>query len=526
MNAEEETLGVTSARLLSSLYAGQFLGVIITVITFITVARLLGPDGYGIYTFAFGFYMLVDFAGNFGIGTYFGRNISKYMNEKKGQNVLDALMTGFSILMPISALLTIIGIAISPYMAGVLFARLGIAPLTLMLASCLIFFSTAESTAVHALVGFTRGKLASLVNVTVDAVQLVSAISLVLAGYGVNGAIAGMLAGYMAGAVLAFALLARIAPSGGKIKARLPTKARISEALRYVVPMSLTNIFNITMVNFTTLYMSLFVIKAVLGNYGAALKGLNFIAVFYGTMSTALLPLFAKALASKKKDEINKTYNNIFSYSLMMTLPFIVFVAVLARPGVDILLASGYSQAGIYLTLIAFGSMIDAFQYYISNLLISRGITMQLVKVLLVSNALQFGAVLLLAPKFGAFGAIAGLFFVGPVVESILYVRMAKKLIGFSIDGRKIGTVFACNIILILPLSASLLFGSSALSIISGLVILAVAYPALVVIFGLIGNRELEMAKAIYKRMPMIKKPAQLISKYVAFLISMKEAVS
>ena len=95
-----------------------------------------------------------------------------------------------------------------------------------------------------------------------------------------------------------------------------------------------------------------------------------------------------------------------------------------------------------------------------------------------------------------------------------------------SIDGRKIGTVFACNIILILPLSASLLFGSSALSIISGLVILAVAYPALVVIFGLIGNRELEMAKAIYKRMPMIKKPAQLISKYVAFLISMKEAVS
>ena len=42
-------------------------------------------QGIMMVAFAIGFMMLVDFAGNFGIGTYFGRNISKYLNEKKRQ---------------------------------------------------------------------------------------------------------------------------------------------------------------------------------------------------------------------------------------------------------------------------------------------------------------------------------------------------------------------------------------------------------------------------------------------------------
>ena len=524
MKAEEESLGMASARLLSSLYAGQFAGVIITVITFITVARLLGPSGYGVYTFAFGFMMLVDFAGNFGIGTYFGRNISKYLNEKKGQKVLDTLMTGFSIIMPVGAVLTVLGIAISPYVANVLFAKLDISPLTLMLVSCIIFFSTSESTAVHALVGFTKGKLASIANVVVDIVQMIAAISLLLAGYGVNGAIGGMLIGYAVGAVLAFAFLAKLIGDRNKFKVRLPNRKRLIEALRYVVPMSLTNIFNITMANFATLYMGLFVLKAVLGNYGASLKGLNFIAVFYSTMSTALLPLFSKAMASRGKDEINATYNRIFFYSLMVTLPFIAFVAVLAKPGVELFLSSGYSQAGEYLTLIAFGSMIEAFQYYISNLLISRGVTMPLVKVLLFSNIVQLAVVLLLTPRFGAIGAIVGLFFVGPAVESMLFVRMARKLIDFKIDSRRIGMVFLCNIVLLLPLSGSLLLKSAAESMLAGVVILFVAYPALAVVFGLVHRSDLDMAERIYKRIPMIKKPGEILSKYLIFLINLREA--
>jgi O-antigen/teichoic acid export membrane protein len=523
MKAEEESLGMASARLLSSLYAGQFVGVIITIVTFITVARLLGPSGYGIYTFAFGFMMLVDFAGNFGIGTYFGRNVSKYLNEKNGQKVLDTLMTGFSIIMPVGAGLTLLGIAISPYVANVLFAKLDISPLTLMLVSCIIFFSTSESTAVHALVGFTKGKLASISNVVVDTVQMIAAIALLLAGYGVNGAIGGMLIGYAVGAVLAFAFLVKLIGKGNKFKARLPDRKRMFEALRYVVPMSLTNIFNITMANFATLYMSLFVLKAVLGNYGASLKGLNFIAVFYSTMSTALLPLFSKAMASKKNEEINATYNRIFFYSLMLTLPFIAFVAVLAKPGVELLLSSGYSQAGEYLTLIALGSMIEAFQYYISNLLISRGVTMPLVKVLLFSNIVQLAVVLLLVPKFGAIGAIIGLFFVGPAVESILFVRMARRIIDFRIDSERIGIVFACNIVLMLPLSGSLLLSSSIESMIAGVVILLVAYPALAVFFGLVQRGDLDMAEGIYKKIPIIKKPAELLSKYMAFLINVRE---
>ncbi len=523
---ESESLGVTSARLLSSLYAGQLLGIVITVITFIVVARLLGPSGYGVYTFAFGFMMLVDFAGNFGIGTFFGKNLPVFRHEKKHQRVVDTLVTGYAILLPVTAFLTVLGIALSPFVAGVLFKQLDIAPITLMLASSLIFFSTTESTAVQALIGFTRGKLASVVSVSVDAVQLAACVLLVVTGHGVDGAIEGMLIGYVFGAVLALYFAFRIISKEAGTRIRLPTREERSDAVRYVIPMSLNNLLNFSMASFATLYLSLFVTKAILGNYGASLRGLNFIAVFYSTMSTALLPLFATAGVSRKPGEVNKTYNRIFYYSLMTTLPFIVFVAVLARPGISLLLSTGYENAGLYLSLIAFGSMIDAFQYYISVLLISKGFTMPLVRTLLISNALQLATVLMLAPRFGVVGAIVGLFFVGPLIESALFVRLSSKLMGFELEARRVIALYACNLLLAVPLAAALLLSSSVASLVAGLVILVVAYPALLVLLGLMRRPDIEMISGISKKIPILDRPASIMVRYFAFLLSLRPGQS
>lgn len=524
MKEDNEALGVTSARLLSSLYVGQALGAFITVMTLVIVTRLLFPAGYGVYTFAFGFMALVDCVGNFGIGTYFGRNLAKYTYEKAHKKVLNTLATGYTILLPITAFLTIIGIAISPYVANVLFASLRISPLTLMLAASIIFFSTTESTAVQALIGFKKGKLASLVGVTVDIIQLAASVALILSGYGVNGAISGMLIGYIFGAILSFLLIWRIVSKEGPIALSRPSSGEVRTALSFVVPMSLNNVLNFSMVNFTVLYMSIYVGIVAIGNYGAAIKGLNFIAIFYSTMSTALLPLFTTAGVSKKADKVDDAYNKLLIYSLMITLPFIVYVAVLAKPGAYLLLGGDFSMTGIYLSLIAFGVLIDTFQYYLSNLLISKGFTTPLVKALLISTILQLSAVLILVPikGIGVYGAIAAIFFIGPVTESILFLRLSKKLMNFKLDYRKTVLLFASNLLLAIPLSVSLIFSSAIASLIVGAVILAIAYPALIVLLGVIKKPDLEQLSGIAKKIPVLAKPAGLATAYLRFLLGVK----
>ncbi len=522
MAEERENLGVISARLLSSLYLGQALGVIVTVMTLILVTRLLGASNYGVYTFAFGFSALVDLVGNFGIGTYFGRNLARHLYRKDTGEIVHTLVTGYSLLIPISLFFTILGIAISPYVAGVLFRSLGISPLTLMLASSIIFFSTFESTAVQALIGLTKGKLASFVGVFTDIVQLAASVLLILSGRGVDGAIAGMLIGYAAGAVIALCLILRVISRLGPISLKLPSKSEIRHALTFVVPMSLNNVLNLSMANFAVIYLSLFVSKVTLGNYGAALKGLAFIAVFYSTASTALLPLFTTAQASHKEGKANGTYNKLILYSLMVTLPFIVYIAVMAKPGAGLLLPGSFDNTGFYFSLIALGSLIDAFQYYISNLLISNGFTTPLVKTLVVSTILQFIAVIFLVPRFGVLGAIAAIFFIGSTTESILFIRLSMRLMNFRLDYRKTLLLFASNILLTIPLALSLLLKSKILALAAGGVILLISYPALIAALGVIDGSDLRLARGISEKIPLLRLPVSLLAKYLGFLLSLR----
>ena len=519
---KKEGIGVSSARLLSSLYMGQIAGVIITVATFVAATRIMGPALYGAYTFAFGFSAFVDFVGNFGIGTYLARNLARYSYRKDERGVVKTLMTGYSILVPISLVLTLVGIAASGYVARSLFPELGIAPLTLMLASSIIIFSTVESTTVHALIGLSRGKLASFVGVFVDLLQLISVVTLLLAGYGLNGAIVGMLIGYAAGAVAGILLIYSSLEQKSGLVLKLPNLGELRNALRFVVPMSLNNVLNFGMSNFAILYLSLFVSKVVLGNYGAALKGLGFVAIFYSTMSTALLPMFTKAGASRKRKDSGAAYNLIIRYSLMLTLPFIVYMAVMAGPGVRLLLSSSYKSTGLFLSLIAAGAVIDAFQYYISNLLISRGITMPLVKSILVSNIAQFIALVALVPRFGVPGAVVSIFFIGPLIESALFVMLARRLMSFRLEYVKTGLIFAGNILLALPLYLALLASSGTLALLLGAVVLVLAYPAILIFIGAIGQSDLKIITGISEKIPPLRAPAAFVEGYMRVLLKAK----
>ena len=524
MAETKDGIGVTAARLVSSLYAGQLVGVLITATTFILLTRLLGPGNYGLYTFALGFSLLIGSIQGFGVGTYFNKILPEFGKRKDKDKVLKAIASGYLILVPIALALTFLGIALSPYIANVLFRHLGVAPLTLMLASASFFFSVIVYITTHGLIGFTKGKLASVVTVSLDAIQLFLSVGLVLLGYGVNGAMAGLLIGYIAGCAISLYLLYDVLSGYGMVHFKMPSKADLKKAFSFSAPIGANNVLNYSVQNFSILYVSFFITKELLGNLGAALRGLNFIAVFHNTMSTALIPLFAKSSLTKNSREARADYNKMLLYAILVSMPLIIYIGVLAKPGVVLLLSSAYANTSFYLSLIAFGTVINIFQFYIVSLLLAKGYARKLLKYNALSIIIQYTLVIAVTPFYGALGMIVTLFIIGGILDDVIFIYLAKKVLDMKFEYRKLAALFASNMLLALPLSLALLVANPVLSLLTGLIMLFIAYPPLLAVFRVLNNTDIELMENISKRITILERPVGWFMAYLRLLTNTKGA--
>ncbi|MEM0201142.1 MAG: oligosaccharide flippase family protein, partial [Candidatus Micrarchaeaceae archaeon] len=409
-------VGVDVGNTLSFLYIGQIFGAIITIITFIYVTRSLGPSNYGIYVFAIGFATLVSAFGNFGLGSYMSKNLSKYYFTKNSKEISKTISSSYVLLFLIAVLLTISAVLLSKLIPS-LFSSINITSLTLSLAGLIIFFQMVQNVNVHALVGFSSGKESAFISVFVDLVQLISIISFLYLGFGINGAILGLLIGNIIGAILAVYFILSKAKKIPGFKLFMPSKSSLSNAFNFSFPLAINNVINTALQNFSILFLGFFVTSFIIGNYGAAIKGLNFATISYGTMSMVILPLFAKINSIKKRDKGND-YTNILIYAIVITLPFIIYVSAMAKPAIYLLISSKYSSAPLYLTLITFGMALNLFSYYSGSILASKDMTKKLLKYTASSALIQFILLLLLTPSFGVLGVILPVFIIGGLLNS------------------------------------------------------------------------------------------------------------
>jgi O-antigen/teichoic acid export membrane protein len=509
---KNNTVGKETGSTLSLLYIGQIFGAIITVVTFIYVTRFLGPSNYGIYVFAVGFAALVSAFGNFGLGSYMSKNLSQFSYQKNSKGISKTISSSYFLLFLIAGILTILAILISKFIPS-LFSSLDISTLTLSLSGLIIFFQMIQNVNVHALVGFSYGKPASAIPVVVDLIQLVGIISFLYIGFGVNGAILGLLIGNIFGSILSIYFILHKAKKLPEFKLSIPSKKSVFDAFNFSFPLAINNVINTSIQNFSILFLGFFVTSFVIGNYGAAIKGLNFATISYGTMSMVMLPLFTKINSSKKRDKA-KDYTNILLYALIITLPFIIYISAMAKPAVYLLISNKYNIAPLYLTLITFGMALNLFGYYSGSILASKNLTKKLLKYNAVSAITQFILMLILTPYFGVLGVIIPVFVIGGLLNSVFIGIAVRKNVSAKINHRRIILAFIGSILLYIPLSVSLLLPNIILELIIGAVLLLIFYPILLNILNVINKEDIDKIRAIFPNVPLFKKLFNIILDY------------
>ncbi len=499
-----------------SLFTGKFIAIILSGITFVVIARLLGPGNYGLYTIALGFSMFLSGVGNFGIGTYLNKHLAEARYRNDNGQIRKILMHTYLLIIIISAAITAIGILASPYAAGHVLFSSGIGAAALIIASLSIFFSMVYGTSYSALVGIERSGDAALSSVIVNSAQFASSVGLVLLGYGVDGAVAGVFVGYLFGMLYAASQLFGNAVKGRALRIAKPDLSFMKSVLRFSLPLAVNNFLNIGMQNFSILVLSVYATTVMVGNYGASFTGFGALLVIYGTITTVLIPNISTALIGRNRKDADTMFHKMLLYSMIISLPLVIITGVFSRQIVDLLISSRYAMAPEYLTLMSGGIVVNLVAIYITSFFVAKNKVYTVLKYSLISTAAEVVVLFALTPGLKAVGAIIATFYVGNLLDDYMFIRGARRMFGIKVRLGKVASLLASGAAVTLLLWLTMLSGSDAVEVILGAAILALGYPLALLATGIIDRELVADMKRITKNITALNWISRFLVRYLS----------
>ncbi|MGC8662646.1 MAG: oligosaccharide flippase family protein [Candidatus Micrarchaeia archaeon] len=512
----KESIGRKSARMLSSLFIGRVVGLLVGVATFIIVARLLGPAYYGIYTLAIGIYSFIGAVGHFGIGTYFNKHIAESVYKGNPKKINEILSSGYYIIFSSAFVLLLIGVFGSGIISSY-FKSQSLLPITVIISSFVLFFSMIYGTVYPALISLGRGKWTAYTILLVQIVNLIGSVSLIKIGLSYNGALLGLMLSYIFGFFMTIYFIGKaMEPFGGFRLVKININ-NIKKTLSFSFPMAANNLVSNLVNNFAVLLLGLFATSVLLGNYGAATKGLSMLQTFYSTMFVVLLPTFS-AIAVKNS-KIQNLFNKTIIYSLILIFPIVLYVGIFAKPLVYILVTNKYNLAPFYLFLISIGVIIGLPSLYISSFMVSKGRVIKVLKYNSISAAIEFLSLVMLVPYLKVVGVIISLFFIGSTSNDILFISGIYKNFNIRFDLKRLLKLIAASILFATLISVSLFFKSYWLEVILGFALSIVLYPILIAILGVVDRQFIKDILRFTKGIPFVEKIASYIVSYMNYFI-------
>ena len=485
-----------TAKSATFIISGKILSALIQALMFIVIARLLAPQGYGIYTLILSVVAFISAFGSLSIGTYLNERVPFLMSKRRSGEIKVAFGdTIVAVLIPGIALF-VIGSMLSVPISGYVLHSTAYAPL-LVLALSSIIFSLLYNTFSLVLVSFNDGKGNAMGMVIYSAVQAAVAIVLVASGAGIAGAIIG----YTSALFLSFLFEFMVARRRfGITFVRKNMYSRIRSMLRFSMPLTYSGITSTVVTNFSVILLGLFVVPSLVGQYGVASRVGTVMDVFAGSISVVLLPTFAEAIYNKG---IGKKVGRFFYYSIffgfLFTTPMIAYVVVYANYLITTLFTPAYSQAVLYMQLISVGLLIGTFGSYAGQLIISMRKTPKYFKYTLIAGIAEAVSLLVLVPKFHVIGLIISMLYVGGITTNVLLMNQIRKE-GISIRMGKIWRVMVSNVVLAAILYAILrifpLFNREAM-IVAGIALTFVLYPPIVVKTGALTKDDISLLRKI-----------------------------
>jgi O-antigen/teichoic acid export membrane protein len=338
-----------SARGSLILFAGNFLATAINAVAIIIVARLLGPDGYGAYSLSLlapG--LLILFAG-LGVSVAITRYSAYYSSIGKTDEAKRFTRSAILFLLLFGVALSALNYAFADFLSSALILRPGFTGYV-QESSLYILGATLLSTVTAAATGWNMMGLASASQVLQSVVKLAVGPGLILAGFGVSGAIDGHVLSFLVAGFAGIAVLYLV-----KLR-RLPIRpwnlaAELAEMIRFGFPAFAGLLISGLASYYVAILLAAIASNTVFGFYQAASNFALPIALVSTSVGGALFPAFS--ILAGAGGDLKVAFGLSVKYISYLIVPIALFLVASSPVLVPAFYGPSFSQASPYLQLLA-----------------------------------------------------------------------------------------------------------------------------------------------------------------------------
>lgn len=384
----------------------RFAGAGLSLLVGIVLARTLGAEGYGIYSYCLAIVTLLAIPAEFGIGTALVKFCAAYEKEKKW-GLLNGLLKWTGRVVITTSLVFAAGATVFFLVFPVFLPETD--PTALWWALTLIpvvSLGRLRAAALQGLRHFAKGQVPE--NIVRPGVVLVAIAVLYM-----TGNLSGLLASdtvkiYILASVVAFLLGARWLLQAVPEEARTVAPETDVRAWRNAVGIfALTNGGRVVLNRVDIVFVGVLVGAEAAGIYRAASALAGVLGLGLATVNIVIAPYFSRLYVGGQYERLSRLLWLSMGLTVSMALPVLLVLYFFGQDLINLIYGEAFSNAYLPLVILSLGHLVSAFAGPLASLLNMTGKEKWSLLSIYTSLAISVPLYILLLPRFGAPGAAA-----------------------------------------------------------------------------------------------------------------------
>lgn len=396
---------MTLSKQLVSRFKSEFASRIVATVSagllMVLLARLLGPDEYGLLFLAIAIFGLLGVLSKLGIAKSCSRYIAEYKQTDPSQ--IPHILR-ISIVFNVVAILVVsLGLLLAHRQIAIALDEPSLVPFLLLGVLFLAFESLATFTRLI-LQGFEKIKLAATLHAINRFSRLVFAVGFVVLGFGAIGALVGYIVSFVVVVLPGLWIVYRQFYSGLDAASAVESglRRRIGE---YTVPLTATSSANVLDKRVDTILVGFFLTPVAVSYYVLSKQVIEFLETPVSALGFTLSPSFGAQKADGNVDQIARIYEEALTHSLLLYIPAAAGIVLVAEPTIGLLFGEQYLGAVPVLQVLSLYAILQAITKITSNGLDFLGRARDRAIVKGVTSVLNVGLNVVLIPLVGVVGA-------------------------------------------------------------------------------------------------------------------------
>lgn len=345
---------------------------------------------------------------------------------------------------------------------------------------------------------------------------------LILAGFGVLGAITGYWSSYaVAGIVGTLLLFMKYARSARRASNSLSTELRVM--LGYSFPLYVAIMVAAFLVQYQNIVLAHFASDLEIGNFNAASNFTMLLGILAYPIGTAMFPMFSKLNPRSQRNELTKGFELSVKYASLLIIPASVATMVFSRDLVYATYGTSYILAPNYLSAISSLYLLTALSYVVLPAFLNGvGYTVTILK----ANILTLAVFLPLGPALAWSWSVYGLiiaFVLANAVGTLYGVHEASVKLGARPGLRVNVRIIVAASLAAIPtvlLSQFYLTGTAIINLIMGGLLYLTMYLTLAPLVGALNRSDVDNLKTVFYKIAPLATLAKPILGYESWILS------